>query len=94
LRTAKTVRFEISNDSPIFDSIRNEKTLFTQHYMQDIGSGKVIIFIIYVCRIFSFRMFAVVPVCIQQVQMYCLSGTGTGHTLRVHSPAGSIFCMK
>jgi len=27
-----SIGFEISNNSPIFDSIRNEKTLFAHHY--------------------------------------------------------------
>ena len=33
-RTAKTIRFKISNNKPTirFDSIRNEKLLFAQHY--------------------------------------------------------------
>jgi len=30
-----SIRYEISNNSPIFDSIRNEKTLFAQHYKED-----------------------------------------------------------
>jgi len=27
-----SIQFEISNNSPIFNSIRSEKTLFAQHY--------------------------------------------------------------
>jgi len=32
-----SIRFEISNNSPLFDSIRNEKTLFAQHYRWQTG---------------------------------------------------------